>query len=86
MIMPKRPCICPVQMSFHFASYMQLRLRAASRWDSAVPRAIGNEMVSPTLALRACDKTPDYEPQMRSLENSNLPNFINYELLQHNCL
>ena len=54
MIMPKRPCICPVQMSFHFASYMQLRLRAASRWDSAVPRAIGNEMVSPTLALRAC--------------------------------
>lgn len=38
-----------------------------------------------TLALRACDKTPDYEPQM-SLEKSNLPNFINYELLQHNCL
>ena len=31
-----------------------------------------------TLALRARDEAPDYEPQM-SLENSNLPNFINYE-------
>ena len=39
MIMPKRPCISPVQMSFHFASYMQLRLRAASRWDTAGPQS-----------------------------------------------
>ena len=39
VITPKRSCICPVRVGFHSASYMQPRIRVASRWDTAGPRS-----------------------------------------------